>query len=458
MELKECPPGSLAAAAGLCKGMVLRRVNDCPVSTPAQANNASQKFASIVKLLFDPQEAKEQQRGSAHMFLQRPHSATGLPWGMVIDPATMRVRDVVKGSIAAGGDLPLYVSEVLVQELQRDQDIARVHDEQRQAGTEVTLMRHSSGAGLPWGVLIDPGTMKLHDIVPGSIAAQSDDLGGCISQGMVLVRVNGVETRTPQEVAPMLEGCKVRLLFMLKTDDSLPGGKQKSDADDSAADRRILTAQQVIALHEKSGHVGRDRLVGMIRRARGDAAAAAAESILREHSCSVCDRRKPKMHGAATVERERQFNDLLLLLHVAPCDVLMLTENATDVQAKEAKKRLSTDDPLAAEDADEAAASLISITPHPSDALSPALPAVEELKKHHALVEEAKRKEIEQITTQNVWGREEVVAIFSLHVDDLELAAKDMRRELCLLRRQFDVGKEQRLSTAGRSHMHVGMR
>eukprot|EP00662_Eupelagonemidae_sp_cell21_P034942 gene34942-8679_t len=62
MELKQCPPGSLAAAAGLCKGMVLCRVNGTPVSTPAQANKASEKFAFMVKLLFDPQEAKEQQR------------------------------------------------------------------------------------------------------------------------------------------------------------------------------------------------------------------------------------------------------------------------------------------------------------------------------------------------------------------------------------------------------------
>eukprot|EP00662_Eupelagonemidae_sp_cell21_P027227 gene27227-6446_t len=252
MELKECPPGSLAAAAGLCKGMVLRRVNDCPVSTPAQANNASQKFASIVKLLFDPQEAKEQQRGSAHMFLQRPHSATGLPWGMVIDPATMRVRDVVKGSIAAGGDLPLYVSE----------------------GSKDGLVPAATGNYR--------GLMMLH-------------LLGTPDTDAIATLLSTIGDDVDFEV----------LVQELQHGEGI--------------------ARQVITLHEKSGHVGRDRLVGMIRRARGDAAAAAAESILREHSCSVCDRRKPKLHGAAT-----------------------------------------------------------------------------ELKEHHALVEEAKRKEIGQITSQNI--------------------------------------------------------
>ena len=85
------------------------------------------------------------------------------------------------------------------------------------------------------------------------------------------------------------------------------------DTGGSQGDSRLLSTEQVRALHGKSGHVGRERLVAMIRRARGDAAARAADTALQSMVCGVCERRRPRLHGAAVVERERQFNDRVLV-------------------------------------------------------------------------------------------------------------------------------------------------
>eukprot|EP00662_Eupelagonemidae_sp_cell21_P012429 gene12429-32533_t len=75
----------------------------------------------------------------------------------------------------------------------------------------------------------------------------------------------------------------------------------------------VIDEAWVRSLHEKTGHVGRDRLLGMIRRALGDEAAQKTEKVLRSMRCEVCERRRPREHGAPVAEREREFNELLLL-------------------------------------------------------------------------------------------------------------------------------------------------
>eukprot|EP00662_Eupelagonemidae_sp_cell21_P023106 gene23106-24922_t len=75
----------------------------------------------------------------------------------------------------------------------------------------------------------------------------------------------------------------------------------------------VIDEAWVRELHEKTGHVGRDRLIGMVRRALGNEAAQKTEEVLRSTRCEVCERRKPREHGAPVAEREREFNDLLLL-------------------------------------------------------------------------------------------------------------------------------------------------
>ena len=49
-----------------------------------------------------------------------------------------------------------------------------------------------------------------------------------------------------------------------------------------------------------------------------------------------------------------------------------------------------------------------------------------------------------------------LVLVMTVHVDDLQLAAKDMPKELALLRSQFKVGREDVLREPGDSYVHVG--
>eukprot|EP00662_Eupelagonemidae_sp_cell21_P008894 gene8894-2051_t len=75
----------------------------------------------------------------------------------------------------------------------------------------------------------------------------------------------------------------------------------------------VIDEAWVRSLHEKTGHVGRDRLINMVRRALGDDAARETGKVLKSMRCEVCERRRPREHGAPVAERERGFNDLVLL-------------------------------------------------------------------------------------------------------------------------------------------------
>eukprot|EP00665_Eupelagonemidae_sp_cell47_P015838 gene15838-biopygen7964 len=139
-------------------------------------------------------------------------------WGLILDQKTSVLSALSPGSIGAGNPkllacVGLVLKSVGGVPVSTRQEVARETEDcgclevcfEPQAGyAAVLLTRRSQGAGMPWGLVFEGGTMDLKHCTAGSVAASSAQAKACI--GKELAKVNGKPVCTAREFSRVIEG------------------------------------------------------------------------------------------------------------------------------------------------------------------------------------------------------------------------------------------------------------
>lgn len=188
MAVRECPPETVAGGSkelARCIGMILKEVNGGPVTTPSDAITAL-GTVGVAELYLEGTEDFLRRRKLHHLRQQQG------------DLQQEEQRERVQLQHGAQAELQQFMHKA-------EEDHSVIF---RRSAQVVVLANFDKR--IPWGLVVQEGTMELLKSIPNSAADHSPDVTRCM--GMILFQINGAPVHRPAEIPRALAACDIAKL------------------------------------------------------------------------------------------------------------------------------------------------------------------------------------------------------------------------------------------------------